>query len=225
MERIVLINPNASTAATRLMTDIALAALPRPARVEGITAGRGPLMLTTEEELAASEQDVLKSAEQVIAAKDADGLIIAAYGSPGLDVLRGRGSLPVTGLSEAAMLEAGKDGRRFGVATTTPGLARSIADDAAKRGFAAPFTGVRLTRGDPLGLLQDPERMAEALALCVQACIESDGAEAVIIGGGPLGEAARTLAPRFAVPVVAPIPAAVRELIRQLDAARDRAKL
>jgi Asp/Glu/hydantoin racemase len=43
-----------------------------------------------------------------------------------------------------------------------------------------------------------------------------DGAEAVIIGGGPLGQAAIALTPRFTTPIVAPIPAAVRRLLRAM---------
>jgi len=44
-----------------------------------------------------------------------------------------------------------------------------------------------------------------------------DGAEAVI-GGGPLGEVARELQPMFTVPVIAPIPSAVRRIIRLITA-------
>ena len=46
--------------------------------------------------------------------------------------------------------------------------------------------------------------------------IELDGAEAVAIGGGPLGQAAIALAPRFATSIIAPIPAAMRRLLRML---------
>ena len=39
---------------------------------------------------------------------------------------------------------------------------------------------------------------------------------AVVIGGGPLGQAAIDLAPRFTTPVIAPIPAAMRRLMRAI---------
>ncbi len=57
-------------------------------------------------------------------------------------------------------------------------------------------------------------RQRAALADAVEACIAQDGAEEVIIGGGPLGEAARELQPMFTVPVIAPIPSAVSRIIR-----------
>jgi hypothetical protein len=55
--------------------------------------------------------------------------------------------------------------------------------------------------------------MTEALRQAVAACIELDKAEAVIIGGGPLGNAAIALTPMFSIPVIAPIPAAVRRIL------------
>jgi Asp/Glu/hydantoin racemase len=38
----------------------------------------------------------------------------------------------------------------------------------------------------------------------------------VIIGGGPLGQAAVGLAPRFKIPVIAPISTAVEQLLRHM---------
>jgi len=56
----------------------------------------------------------------------------------------------------------------------------------------------------------------EALAEAVRQSIRCDGAQAVIIGGGPLGQAAIALASRFTTPIIAPIPAAVRRLMRAI---------
>jgi Asp/Glu/hydantoin racemase len=47
----------------------------------------------------------------------------------------------------------------------------------------------------------------------VRESIARDDAEAVIIGGGPLGQAATALAPRFTTSIIAPIPAAMRRLL------------
>ncbi|MES1265323.1 MAG: aspartate/glutamate racemase family protein, partial [Variovorax sp.] len=83
-------------------------------------------------------------------------------------------------------------------------------------GLLAVYTGIRLTDGDPRQLAADPQALEEALARAVQRSIDDDGAEAVIIGGGPLGQAAIGLQGRFAVPVIAPIPAAMRLLMSRL---------
>ena len=102
--------------------------------------------------------------------------------------------------------------RRFGVATVTPQLVEAIDDSAAALGLTSCYAGVRLTHGEPLVLAANPALLVERLADAVTGCIELDGARAVIIGGGPLGQAAIALAPRFTIPVIAPIPAAMRQL-------------
>jgi Asp/Glu/hydantoin racemase len=58
--------------------------------------------------------------------------------------------------------------------------------------------------------MADPAAVTEALALACEAAIRIDGAQALVIGGGPLALAARALRPRFVVPIIEPIPAAVR---------------
>jgi Asp/Glu/hydantoin racemase len=75
------------------------------------------------------------------------------------------------------------------------------------------FTGIRLTPGDPVALAGDPVRLQQCLAEAVATCFDDDRAEAVIIGGGPLGQAATALAQSFRQPVIAPIPSAVRRLV------------
>lgn len=52
----------------------------------------------------------------------------------------------------------------------------------------------------------------------VRECIELDGAEAVIIGGGPLGQAAEQLQPMFDTPIIAPIPCAMERVLGLLPA-------
>ncbi|MFE0753682.1 aspartate/glutamate racemase family protein [Inquilinus sp. NPDC058860] len=212
--RILLINPNTSHATTAMMVALAQAEAGDRMAVEGTTAASGVPMILDEAALAAS-------ADQVVAigtrAAGAAGMIVAAFGDPGLDTLRGSVTVPVVGLCEAGMLEAAAGGRRFGVATTTPGLAAAIDAKARALGLGPLYTGIRLTPGDPAALVADPQRLEQALADAVVLAIERDGAEAVVIGGGPLGRAAGALERRFAVPVIGPVPAAVRRLARLLE--------
>lgn len=111
------------------------------------------------------------------------------------------------------MIEASQGGQKFGVATSTPDLIEAIDQRAHDLGLGHLYTGVRCTEGDPVALASDTGLLAEALAGAVRACIELDGAEAVIIGGGPLGQAADRLRQVFDTPVIGPIPAAVERLI------------
>jgi allantoin racemase len=209
--RILVINPNSSQATTDMMVRIAQSAASDGVEIIGATATKSPQMIVQPAALAASATEVVEIGMRL--AGNVSGIIVSAFGDPGMRDLRARVGVPVVGIAEASMLEAASGDRRFGVATTTPELVAAIDARAADLGLASLYTGVRLTPGDPVELVRHPDDLTEALGKAVLACIELDGAKAVIIGGGPLGNAATALAPRFAVPVIAPIPAAVRRVL------------
>lgn len=217
-QRILLINPNSSAATTRMMLQIARAELDETAELLGATATRAPPMILTPSQLAAAAEEVVEIAE--VGAAYCTGFIVSAFGDPGLDVIRKRSLLPATGLCEASMLEAAAGGRRFGVATVTPELIPVIDQRAAMLGLGALYTGVQCTPDDPTALTADSDRLNGKLAEAVDACIRKDGAQAVIIGGGPLGQAAICLEKTFDMPIIAPIPAAIRQVMAQMESAR-----
>ena len=214
MTRILLINPNTSLATTAMMLAIARSAAPRGVEVTGATASRGPRMIVDARELGVAGEEVVAAGRRL--ARDVSGIIVAAFGDPGVDWLRREVDIPVVGIAEAGMFEAAGTGRRFGVATVTPELAAVNADRSTALGLRHLYTGTRLTSGDPRQLTAEPGRLIEALAEAVTRCVRDDNAEAVVIGGGPLGDAAAALASQFDVPVIAPIPAAVRRLMAMI---------
>jgi allantoin racemase len=69
-----------------------------------------------------------------------------------------------------------------------------------------------------LALAADPAHLQQCLAAAVAQCFNEDQAEAAIIGGGPLGQAATALAHSFDRPIIAPIPAAVARLLTMMRA-------
>ncbi|MET4766775.1 aspartate/glutamate racemase family protein [Bradyrhizobium ottawaense] len=210
--RILLINPNSLEATTAMMVAIARSAVPDSFDVVGATATRAPQMIVSSAaalDAAAPEVEEIASAHRNLC----DGMIVAAFGDPGLAGIKSALNLPAVGIGEASMLAAAEGGRRFGVATTTPLLGAKIDALPEALGLRSSYTGTRFADGDPHELMRDSERLRAALAGAVEACIVKDGAEAVIIGGGPLGGAARTLQPMFAVPIIAPIPSAVARII------------
>jgi Asp/Glu/hydantoin racemase len=213
---VLLINPNSSPTTTDMMVAIAQNAARGRVAVTGATATRSPPMIVTRAALAAAADEVVEIGDRC-AAHHA-GIIVSAFGDPGLAKLRQHVPIPAVGIFEASMLAAARDGQRFGVATVTPDLAEPIAERARELKLAALYTGIRCTAGDPLALASDQRGLREALLVAVRACIEQDGAEAVVIGGGPLGQAADWLQPLFDTPIIAPIPCAVDSLIEVLQA-------
>lgn len=213
-QTVLLINPNTSQETTAAMHRLARQALPRQLGLRSVTATQGARMITTEAELATSIEQVLQLGLSL--AHGVDAIVIAAFGNPGLEALRATVALPVNGIGEASMREASRRGLRFGVATTTPGLDASIAASAHSLGLSAFFAGCRIPAVDPLVLAAQPDQQDALLAQAVQHCIDLDGAQAVIIGGGPLSESAERIAPLFQVPVISPIAAAMRDITAAL---------
>lgn len=209
MTRLLLVNPNTNAATTASMRFIAQAAASAGTLIEAMSAPYGVPLITTEEALTTAAAAVQSLSSQ-IADVPPDGVIIAAFGDPGLEALRLRLSCPITGIAEAAMGEAGSGGRPFAVVTTTPGLVSSIEATARAYGHGRALRGVALTEGDVHAVMADHDRLVEALAKACAHAIKTMSVQALVIGGGPLGQAAQALAARFPIPVIAPIPAAVR---------------
>ena len=202
---IALINPNTSAATTASMLRIAKEAAGTGIRIEGLTVPFGAPLITTPAALARATEAVVALAPQLHAAR---AVLIAAFGDPGLPALRDLLAVPVTGLAEAGMREAAQGGRRFAVVTTTPDLRDGIAETAVAYGHDR-FLGTWTTPGDPVTLTSDAAALATALAAACDRAADA-GAEAIVIGGGPLAEAARRIAPTSPVPLIEPLPAAVR---------------
>jgi allantoin racemase len=216
LRQILLINPNSSNATTGMMVGIAQEVVPGTICVVGATATRSPPMIVTPQALEAAADEVIEIG--IRQSGGMAGVIVSAFGDPGLASLQRQLPIPVVGICEASMLEAAAGGRRFGVATTTPKLVAAIRERARDLDLLHLFSGIRLTPGDPVTLTAESAQLQEALATAVTSCFDDDGAEAVIIGGGPLGQAALDLAKAFRRPIIAPIPAAARRLMALMAA-------
>ena len=206
--KIALVNPNTNPQITEIMRQIAQASAPEGVEVVGFTAPFGAPLITNAAALTEAAQAVLALSGRLAGH---DGVIIAAFGDPGLEQLRERLPCPVVGIAEASMRAAGAGGRCFAVATTTPDLVATIALRAAQGGHGG-FAGTWLTPGDPPAIMADPDALVEALYAACMTAIHEGGARAIIIGGGPLALAANALRDRLPVPIIAPIPEAIRLL-------------
>ncbi|MEV5967241.1 aspartate/glutamate racemase family protein [Kribbella sp. NPDC051952] len=217
---VLVVNPNTNEQTTAMMTELVRPELATAGlAVEGITVAHGPRMLADPTTLAAAETHVLEAVRRRLAApvgdRDVVAVIVAAIGDPGRDRLETELELPVVGIGQASILAAARDGSRFGMATSTPLLADSLTALVARWGHRTTFTGVRLTESEPLVLAADPERQFRELADAVRGCV-ADGAESVIIAGGPLADTARRLAELGLAPIVEPLPSAAALVVAKV---------
>ncbi|MDN5581623.1 MULTISPECIES: aspartate/glutamate racemase family protein [unclassified Corynebacterium] len=230
--RILLVNPNTNQSTTAMMArrlraalgpDAALAEAPGCV-VTAVTAARGPAMITTPDALQDAAGHVVDAVRGALqdAAQDGsqdgssfDAVLVGAFGDPGVRELRHLPALDgvlVTGIGEAALLAATAAGGRFAIATTTGELAGSLAELVARVGVAESYTGLELTRTDPLVLATSPQASRCELAVAVERAV-TKGADRVVIGGGPLSDVAAELESTYPGVIVEPVVAAAR-LIR-----------
>ena len=209
MVRLALLNPNTSAAATALMLTSARQVLPPDARIEGHTAPGGQAFISTPEALDEAARMMVVFA-QGVARADVDGLIVSGFGDPGLEAIRRQLKMPVTGLAEAGIAEAASGGRRFSIVTVTPALLGSLSQAALVHGGAGQLASIRFTGGAVGDAMDTPENLQAALLQACRLAISEDGAESIVIGGGPLAQAASAIGRQLGVEVIDPVAAAVR---------------
>jgi len=206
--RLLVVNSNTTDSVTQRIADCARAAASPGTTVTAISAPFGlPLIV--------SRADWLVAGPATLAALsahrgDCDAAVIACFGDPGLDAAKELLDVPVLGISEAAFHAACMLGRRFGIVSFTAALRPMFEDVLAHHGLAARCAGFRMGpafAGDPGRVAE--ERRALLVELCRQS-VEQDGAEVVILAGGPLAGIAPALAPLVPVPLVDGTVAAVR---------------
>jgi allantoin racemase len=205
--RLLVVNSNTTDSVTgRIAAEARHAAAPGTA-VTAVTAPFGLKLIVT-----ASDAQVAGTA--TLAALGAargtyDAAIIACFGDPGLEAAKERAGVPVLGISEAAFHAAAMLGRRFGVVSFTRALQPMYEDCLARHGLAGRCAGFRsgpAFSGDPGTVAED---RAEMVLELVDEAVRLDGADVVIVAGGPLAGLARTLGPRVAVPLIDGVTAAV----------------
>ncbi len=207
--RFLLLNPNTDQTTTAMMLAIARETLAGAATIDGITATSGAPIILDEPALATAATEINRITAELDPVPS--GIIIAAFGDPGLAAARARLTIPVIGIAQAAIAEAAHGGRPFAIVTTTPALDRPLCAKVADH--AASFTGIRYTSSGPAGMT-DPARLHDELLTACTLAVR-DGAEAIVIGGGPLAAAARRLQHSVAAVLIQPIPAATRALLEE----------
>ncbi|UVJ38913.1 aspartate/glutamate racemase family protein [Arthrobacter sp. CJ23] len=217
---VLLVNPNTNAKTTAMMADLAAAELgPRGFDVVGITAAAGPAMIIDPASLAESAAHVRTAVLDYLAGPGGGAVaavMVAAIGDPGREQLSEELALPVVGIGQGSIHAASRNNRSFGMATSTPLLAGSLAALVAAHGKSEWFTGVRLTPSEPLVLAADPEQQYRELSAAVGESSGTDGAQAVIIAGGPLSATARRLAENSRAEIIQPVPAACALLLEML---------
>ena len=159
-----------------------------------------------------------------------DAVVIDCMGDPGMLPGRECVSIPVVGPCEAVMHVASMLGHTFSVVTVLQRLRPQFEHQAQIYGVREKLASVRAVSIPVLELEQDIDRTKAALAEEAARAVDEDGADAIIFGcTGMLGcaEAVRRglLAKGHDVPVIDPVPWAVKLAASLVDAGLSHSKI
>jgi len=207
--KLLLLNPNTSTAMTEGMAAAACAVAAPGTVVVGRQPSFGPASIE------GFYDDVFGAAgvaEQVRLARDEafDAVVIACFGDPGLDAARELTTAPVLGIAEAAFHAASFVATGFSVVTT---MTRTcvIAERLVERyGFERTCRGVHGTDIPVLELEACGEETIGQIEAAARRALAGDRSGAIVLGCGGMAALCRTLQERLGVPVIDGVSAAVK---------------
>ena len=182
-----------------------------------------------------SEYDEALSAPGIIklgldsANKGYDGIMVSCMGDPGVNALRELVDIPVVGPCRTALLYAADLSRRFSVITVTDGVAPIIERVALEVGVAGKMASCKAVNIPVLELV-DMERLVSVLAKLALEAVEKYDAQCLVLGcTGMIGVEKKLEAflmdKGFDVPVLYPVPVALKYLETLVSLGLSRARL
>ena len=133
-----------------------------------------------------------------------DAVCLYCFSDPGLDACREILHIPVVGGAQASVLQASMLAHSYSVITTAArrisqkkAFIRTLGADPAK------LASVRSVEVPP-GSSRDRDEVLALLERCGRACVDEDGADAVILGCLGFAAMGRELTARLGVPVIDP---------------------
>ncbi|KHL05009.1 aspartate/glutamate racemase family protein [Sinomonas humi] len=206
--RLLVVNPNISSDVTELIRAEAERSAAPTTDLLVRTAPRGVEYIETRFESLLAAGAV---AEVIAAHRDeVDGVLVAAFGDPGMPALKELVEIPVIGITEAALCAAALQGSRFSIIAISDRITAWYRECVEHFGFASRLASIRslkeALRG--IGTVQDDFR--PTLVELARLAVAEDGADVVVLAGAPLAGLARDVASEIPVPVVDGIGAGVR---------------
>jgi len=205
--RILLANPNTSSAVTDAIAAAARGVALPGTEIKPVTARFGARVIGTRTEMAVAEHAVLE-----LLAREAEGCeaaIIGASIDSGLRAAREMLAVPVLGLTEAALHVACLSGGRFGAVTLARRSQPILREMIEGYGLAQRCGGLRAVEVGPLELLDAPDRVAGLIAGAAAELVEREMVDCVVLVGAVMAGMPARVQPLLKVPVIEGVRCAV----------------
>lgn len=210
--RLLVINPNISDDVTALIESEAVRSAAPGTELVVRTAGHGVEYIETRfESLIAAGAVAEIIAEHTRAGADpVDGVVVAAFGDPGMPALKELAGVPVIGITEAALCAAALQGHRFSIIAISDRIKPWYRDCVERFGLLGRLASIRSINETLNSIGSVQQDFKETLLALSRQAVAEDGADVVILAGAPLAGLARELEGEIPVPVVDGISAGIR---------------
>jgi allantoin racemase len=204
--RLLLINPNPTTAMTANMAAAAEAAASPGTEVIPVTVTDSVPFIDGFYDEAVAAAAVVRC----VAERDGefDAAIVACFGDPGLYGAREVTGAPVVGIAEASFALAMSLGHRFGIVSTIDRATPGTVDLLRHYGIESRCAAVEPTGVDVLDLDGDADGAAGPIEAAGRRAVDA-GAEVLCLGCGAMVGTRERVEASLGVPVVEAVPAAV----------------
>ncbi|MEV0084101.1 aspartate/glutamate racemase family protein [Saccharopolyspora sp. NPDC050642] len=220
--RLLVVNPNISDDVTELIRAEAERSAAPTTELLVRTAASGVEYIETRFESLIAAGAV---AELIAEHRDVDGVVVAAFGDPGMPALKELVDVPVIGITEAALCAAALQGHRFSIIAISDRITAWYRDCVERFGFGNRLASIRSIKEALRGIGTVQADFRPTLVELARLAVVEDGADVVILAGAPLAGLAREVAADIPVPVVDGIGAGIRlaEAIVELNPGPHRA--
>lgn len=150
--------------------------------------------------------------EQIRLNNDCNGHVIACFDDTGVDAARCIADGPVIGICEAACLVAGTIANSFSIVTTLSRSVPALTHLVHKYGADRKCVSVRASDIPVLDLEKQETAALQQIGNECKYSIESDGAEAIVLGCAGMTDLAQQLSVEFGLPVIDGVSSAVKHI-------------
>ena len=206
--RILVINPNISESVTDLIRSEAERAAAPGTELQFATAAFGVAYIETRfEALMGGYATACAAAERY---GSYDGVVVAAFGDPGLLGIKELLPMPVVGMTEAALASACLLGQRFSIIAISARIKAWYHECVERSHLATRLASIRSLQQPLRDIGAVQEDHTERLKELAHEAVTQDGADCIILAGAPLAGLARAIKGDLPVPVVDGVSSAVR---------------
>ncbi|EDQ34763.1 Hydantoin racemase [Hoeflea phototrophica DFL-43] len=208
--RILIINPNTTASMTATIGTAAAKVASAGTTILAVNPDNGPASIQGPEDGEAALPGLFAVFDTYMGVEDPfDAVIIACFDDTGLGELRARSDLPITGIGEAAYLQAAKTAAPFSVITTLPVSIPVLEHNIESYGLSEQCARVRASDIPVLDLEHHPEQALARIGSEIADAIEMDQCRSIVLGCAGMADMALILENTYSIPVIEGVSAAV----------------